>query len=147
VRIADAVHRLKVRGMPTVATTRQPRVLHVEDDPAVAASVRMLLRSAGFDIASAADGPSALQALEDGAIPLPDVLIVDFNLPGDMDGAEVAEAIARAAHHAVPTIVLSGELTNATLPWLPGVPIWPLAKPCAPQKLLEAVTCLASIQV
>ena len=67
------------------------------------------------------------------------VLLVDFNLPGSMDGTEVAEAACREMGYCVPTIILSGNLPNAEVPWMPGVPVLPMAKPVEPELLCKAV--------
>ncbi len=119
-------------------------VLHVEDDPAVAASLALLLRLAGFRALSASDGESALRLVTNEGV-RPDALIVDFSLPGEMDGSETAEAVSRALHESIPTIMLSGELANASLPWLPGVPIWPMAKPAQPDLMVKAVETFVAL--
>jgi DNA-binding response OmpR family regulator len=119
-------------------------VLHVEDDAAVAASTELLLRLAGFRTAQATDGEAALQLVIDEGLH-PDVLIVDSNLPGEMDGCETVEALCRALHESLPTILLSGELANAALPWVPGAPLWPMAKPAQPDLLVRAVETFADL--
>ncbi len=129
--------------MPQVQATRGV-VLHIEDDAAVAASIELLLRLAGFRTVLATDGESALRLVADDGLH-PDVLIVDSNLPGEMDGGETVEALCRALHEPLPTIMLSGELANATLPWVPGAPIWPMAKPAHPDLLVRAVEAFAAL--
>jgi two-component system, chemotaxis family, CheB/CheR fusion protein len=113
-------------------------VLHIEDDPEVGAGVATLLRSYGYRALTAVDGPEALQLVRPGEPP-PDLLIVDFNLPGDMDGADAAEAVCRAVGHVLPTVILSGELTSAGLPWLPGAPLFLARKPIDPEIFLQVV--------
>jgi DNA-binding response OmpR family regulator len=129
--------------MPQVQATRGI-VLHVEDDAAVADSTELLLRLAGFRTIRATDGEAALKLVADEDLH-PDVLIVDSSLPGDMDGGETVEALCRALHEALPTILLSGELANATLPWVPGAPFWPMAKPAHPELLVHAVEAFAEL--
>jgi DNA-binding response OmpR family regulator len=41
---------------------------------------------------------------------------MDFMLPGDMDGADVAQEICRMLGHVVPTLFLSGELGRDRAP-------------------------------
>ena len=77
----------------------------------------------------------------------PDILIIDFNLPGAMDGAELAEEVCRAMGHCIPTILLSGELANAEMPWMPGVPVLPLSKPADPELLLKAVETFGEFEL
>lgn len=119
-------------------------VLHIEDDEAVRTSIAVLLKSAGYQVVSAADGPGALELVKAGNL-LPDVLIVDFVLPGPMDGTEAAEAICATAEHVIPTIMLSGELANAALPWLPGTPLFCARKPCDPAILVRVVASFATL--
>ena len=67
------------------------RVLLVDDHDVGRRSLARLLDALGFDVTSAADGASALAALEVG--PRFDYLLTDVRLP-DLDGREIVE-IAR----------------------------------------------------
>jgi two-component system CheB/CheR fusion protein len=117
-------------------------VLHVEDDEQLAANVAALLRAQGHVPLKATDGTAALALLGRAA---PDVLIMDFNLPGEMDGADVVQEICRSLGHVVPTIFLSGELANAAMPWLPGAPLLFMAKPADAEILLKVVESFAAL--
>jgi PleD family two-component response regulator len=64
-------------------------VLVVEDDEDTAASLAILLRLYGYEVEVAADGPSALRAVQ--ASP-PDVVLLDIGLP-KMNGWLVAKRI------------------------------------------------------
>ncbi len=75
----------------------------------------------------------------------PDVLIADFVLPGDMDGADVVQAICSHLRLPIPTILLSGQLASAGLPWLPGVPMLCAPKPFDSELLLEVVQTFAEL--
>jgi len=104
-------------GAEMIEAAENPGViLHVEDDRLLAASVGTLLKTQGYTTLTAGDGPSALEwVMQRGA--RPDLLIIDFNLPGDMDGTEVAEAVCRSLGHVLPIILLRG---NCTTPACPG---------------------------
>jgi PAS domain S-box-containing protein len=67
------------------------RVLVVEDSPDGADTLAKLLRVNGHAVRTAADGPSALEAV--GAFQ-PDVILLDIGLPG-MSGYEVATQLRR----------------------------------------------------
>jgi DNA-binding response OmpR family regulator len=128
---------------PTTRAERSFVVLHVEDDEQLAASITQLMRAAGFEPQSATDGASALERIAHGESP--DVLIMDVNLPGEMDGADVAQEICHALGHVVPTIFLSGRLSDVGLPWLPGAPMLFVAKPIDADVLVKVVDSFAGL--
>jgi two-component system KDP operon response regulator KdpE len=61
------------------------RVLVVDDDPQLSRALRITLRAAGYEVATAADGRSALRRAADDH---PDLVVLDLGLP-DLDGTEV----------------------------------------------------------
>jgi DNA-binding response OmpR family regulator len=82
--------------------TAQARILVVDDDEAILDSLRRALELEGLDVAVAADGTAALQAVRtDG----PDAIVLDVGLP-DINGRIVAARI-RAAGLATPILILS----------------------------------------
>ena|SRR5688500_10283289 len=78
-------------------------ILLVDDHPVVRASVRDLLRDAGYDVAEAANGPQALRLLERSSF---DLLLVDYLLP-EMKGDTIAR-IAQARWPDLRVAFLSG---------------------------------------
>lgn len=120
------------------ASERRVTVLHVEDDADLARSLSLLLRASGYRAVTAHTADDALDLIGSQGL-RPDILIIDFQLGGPMDGAELAEEACRIMGHCVPTILLSGQLANSEMPWMPGVPVLPLAKPADPELLLKAV--------
>ena len=79
-----------------------PRVLVVDDEPAIRRFLRTSLAAQGYRVSEAEEGQAALDAMRRGA---PEVLVLDLGLPG-IDGFEVIRQL-RAAGSAVPIIVLS----------------------------------------
>jgi DNA-binding response OmpR family regulator len=77
------------------------RVLVVEDEPTIADAVAARLRAEGFEVTTAADGPSAVAA---AARIRPDLVVLDIMLPG-FDGLEVCRRIQ--ADRSVPVIMLT----------------------------------------
>lgn len=75
--------------MTAVNTERMPRVLLIEDDPAVREGARLALRRQGHDVAAAGTGEEGLGRL--GSF-RPDVVVLDLMLPG-MSGLEVCRRI------------------------------------------------------
>jgi CheY-like chemotaxis protein len=55
------------------------RILVVDDDFAISASLKEGLESAGYEVATAADG---LQAVEEASKAPPDLIFLDFHMPG-----------------------------------------------------------------
>ena len=78
------------------------RVLVVEDDPTVAEVVVSYLRHAGFEVAAAADGRTALDTIGDWR---PDLVVLDLMLPG-LDGWAVCGQL-RARDERLPVIMLT----------------------------------------
>jgi CheY-like chemotaxis protein len=63
------------------------RILIVDDDIDAAEALGELLRDCGHEVATAHDGP---QALDDARLRRPDVVLLDITMP-EMDGYEVAK--------------------------------------------------------
>lgn len=82
-------------------TGGQRRVLVVEDELTIAASVAARLRAEGFEVDLAHDGPSAVEAARKIE---PDLVVLDVMLPG-FDGLEVCRRIQ--AHRPVPVLMLT----------------------------------------
>jgi CheY-like chemotaxis protein len=79
------------------------KILIVDDDTAVQATIRLLLERAGHSVVTAGDGRKGLALFEAGDF---DLLFLDIFMPG-MDGFETM----RMVHHLrplVPIIVISG---------------------------------------
>ena len=79
------------------------RVLVVDDDPALAEMLTIVLRGEGFDTAVVGDGTRALPAVRDLR---PDVVLLDLMLPG-MNGIDVCRAIRTES--GVPIVMLTAK--------------------------------------
>ena len=77
------------------------RILVVDDEPAIVATMAPLLRSQGYDVVTALSGRAAIEAAERDH---PDLVVLDLGLP-DIEGVEVCRTIRR--DQAVPILVLS----------------------------------------
>jgi CheY-like chemotaxis protein len=101
---AAEAHASEPRPMPYPGgEMRGPgmRVLVVDDSEDSAESLAMLLRLGNHTVATAHDGPSALERF--GAF-VPEVVILDIGLPG-MDGYEVAQRIRTLPHGGEVTLI------------------------------------------
>ncbi len=74
-------------------THHRATVLLVDDEPDVRAIARKILQSLGYEVIEAADGPSALTALE--AADTVDLLFTDIVMPGGLNGAELAAEVKK----------------------------------------------------
>jgi len=77
------------------------RILVVDDEPNILASIVPLLQARGYDVFTAMTGRAALEAVERDE---PDLVILDLGLP-DLDGVVVCGQIR--AGHSTPIVVLS----------------------------------------
>ena len=84
----------------------KPRILVVDDDPRIAASVRRSLTYDGYDVDVVHDGSSAIDAVRSAP---PDVIVLDLMLPG-IDGLEVCRRL-RAAGDNVAVLMLTARST------------------------------------
>lgn len=78
------------------------RVLVVDDEPQILRALRINLHARQFDVITAADGMSALDAATSQR---PDLVVLDLGLP-DIDGVDVIRSLRSWTE--VPIIVLSG---------------------------------------
>ena len=84
-------------------------ILVIEDEPSIAQAVAARLRSEGFVVRIATDGPSGVEACAREA---PDLVVLDLMLPG-LDGLSVCERIQ--AERPVPVLMLTARDSEADL--------------------------------
>jgi CheY-like chemotaxis protein len=122
------------------------RVLAIDDDGAICATVSVILERAGHQVVTAQDGRRGLAVLDAGQF---DLLLIDIFMP-EMDGLETIRVLRRSKP-SLPIIVMSGAMVDreTTPDYLSfgtklGA-IESLRKPFKPAALVEAVDrCLAS---
>jgi DNA-binding response OmpR family regulator len=87
------------------------RILVIEDEQQVRDLLMVVLREAGFDVSGARSGAEALTLLGEKG---PDLVLLDFQLPGGPSGLEVCRRLrADRATANVPIIVLTGQADEA----------------------------------
>jgi len=116
-----------------------PTILVIEDDGAIQGIVEEALNDGGFETAIAATGEEATSLLM-GKQAEYRALVTDINLPGRLDGWEVARA-AREIDPEFPVVYMTGAAADE---WgSKGVPNSILLnKPFAPAQLVTAVSQL-----
>ena len=134
-------------GLAATVSTRQdhaakiPRVgtiLVVEDDPEVREFVALSLSAVGHRVATAVDGLDALELTTQGGLQ-PDLILVDFNLPNDMNGLQVAAAVRKTLQCPVPVIVLTGDISAATQKEIATENFMQLTKPVREADLIRGI--------
>jgi DNA-binding response OmpR family regulator len=85
------------------------RILVIEDERSIASAVAARLRSEGYTVEIAADGPSGLESC---ARMQPDLVVLDLMLPG-IDGIEVCKRIQQ--DRAIPVLMLTARDSESDL--------------------------------
>ena len=98
----------------TSSTGRRGTVLIVEDDPSVRETLELLFAAEGYRTAVASSGTEALRLLADRTI-RPDVMLADYDLSGGMNGLVVIDAVRADIGRDFPAVMLTGDISTATL--------------------------------
>jgi two-component system KDP operon response regulator KdpE len=86
------------------------RILIVDDEPKLVRLVSEVLIATGFSILTAADGKRAIELT---AVELPDLIVLDIVLAGELDGFEVARRVREFSN--VPIIMLTAKARESDL--------------------------------
>ncbi|MCT2338429.1 MtrAB system response regulator MtrA [Corynebacterium sp. p3-SID1056] len=81
----------------------QPKILVVDDDPAINEMLTIVLEAEGFDTSSVQDGAEAVEAFHTYE---PDLILLDLMLPG-VNGIDICREIRRTS--AVPIVMLTAK--------------------------------------
>ena len=92
-------------------SSASPRLLVVEDERLVADSLLLVLRRLGYTVAALVDNGE--EAVKKTLELVPDLVLMDISLRGDMDGAEAARQIRLTTGR--PVVFLSGRSDPLTL--------------------------------
>lgn len=87
---------------------RSLKVLVIDDDPGIRQGLELVLDDWGCQYIVAADYSSALDALFEQSV-VPELLIVDFRLSGELDGIAVIELIQTEFNKPIPSILITGD--------------------------------------
>lgn len=117
--------------------TAVTRILIADDYPDALDVWDVYLRDAGFEVMTAADGREALSRARES---LPDLVVLDLEMPG-YTGIEVARALrAREETRAIPLIASTGcsDALQIEEAWRSGFDSV-LVKPCDPVTLVDEI--------
>lgn len=135
-------------GLKNRPKARQRLILLGEDDPVNTLLIRAALERDGNDVVSASDFEALVALVRDPALPSPDLIVSDLNMPAGNIG-HVFDALAeRHPTTDVPVLVLTGELDPAVCAdvMMKGAAAV-LSKPVMPQDLLRHVSELLLPQI
>jgi two-component system CheB/CheR fusion protein len=122
---------------------RQGKIVVVDDDPDLGELLELLLSEQGHSVKTAHDGASALKLVAAGAI-RPEIIISDYNLPGGMNGLAVLAGLRELLRHPVPGVILTGDISTASLAQIARHDCVQLSKPVVASELLKVVERLLS---
>ena len=113
------------------------RIVVVEDEASIAASVAARLRAEGFEVEVAGDGHAGVELCRTFR---PDLVVLDLMLPG-IDGLEVCRLVQRERH--LPVLMLTARDSEADLEVGLGVGADDyMTKPFSPRELVARVRAL-----
>jgi DNA-binding response OmpR family regulator len=110
------------------------RIAVIEDEETIAAAVAARLRTEGFDVAVAFDGPEGVELVRRFA---PDLVVLDLMLPG-LDGLDVCREIQR--DRSVPVVMLTARDSETDM--LVGLGVGAddyMTKPFSPRELVARI--------
>jgi CheY-like chemotaxis protein len=117
-------------------------VLLVEDEVLISRLIADRLSERGFAVYATASGEEAMLYLDSGE--RVDALVTDINLPGGMDGAQLARK-ARQRRPELPVVYTSGRYTSSDIAPLVPRSVF-LAKPFDPDDVCTLLARLTATQ-
>ncbi|MDZ7628341.1 MAG: chemotaxis protein CheB [Parvularculaceae bacterium] len=123
---------------PASETARSGAILLIEDDPEVSDLLSLTLTKEGYHVLAAPHGEAALSRIKTAAI-VPDLIVADFNLGKGDSGLQAAVKLQQSLKAEIPVIVLTGDITPATLREISLEKCVHLSKPVNPSKLTRVI--------
>ena len=113
------------------------KVLYVEDEAVNVALVARILKSTNWELITAADGPTGLKK---AASEVPDLILMDLKLPGDMNGLDVTAQIKASPElRHIPIVVITAEDVPTMLQCLEAGCSDHMGKPISVGRLLKTM--------
>ena len=119
------------------------KILLVDDDPDFVESTKLLLESNDYEVVTASDGESGLEAAKKEK---PDLMVLDVMMANDTEGFQIAQKIpGMPALKGLPVLMVTGIRSAMNLKWkfepdeswLPVENV--LEKPVDPERLLSEI--------
>ena len=139
--LSDAEQATQTVPVPPASTHQTGTILLVEDEEPLRDLMTKVLVKEGHDVIAMANAQEALAwASED--VDSPDLLLTDFDLHGGTTGLQLAQDLPDVLGETVPTIILTGDITKATLKGIASSPYHHVMKPVMPEVLLAMISDL-----
>jgi len=113
---------------------RTGSILVVDDDPSICVLLKQILTNQGHIVEVARKAATAMAAIASGAFQ-PDIILVDFNLPNDVDGLTLAAELREMLQRNTPVILLTGDISTDTLHEISGYDCLHMSKPLRAEDL------------
>jgi two-component system, chemotaxis family, CheB/CheR fusion protein len=121
-------------------------ILIVEDDPAVREMLAMLFEGEGHRTTAVPGSNEALALAARGALPSDVIIIADYNLPGDLTGAEVVARLRESQRREIPAIILTGDISSNTLRKIADASCVYFSKPAEPEMLTQQILAFLAVK-
>ncbi len=113
-------------------------ILVVEDDPDIRLLLQLVLTEEGHHVVAAEDAAQALDLVTYEET-RPAIVVVDYNLPGGVNGLELAAKLRGSLGLQAPVVVLTGDISTETLRDIAQENCIPLHKPVKPEILNRVI--------
>jgi len=102
----------KAQHHPSALAGGNRKILIVDDDPLVLSATVSIMEGWGYNTTGVPSSRHALDIISDNTL-VPELLILDYQLPGNLTGLDLYYAIKIQANTHIPGIIISGD-TNPT---------------------------------
>lgn len=131
-----------VPSRPSIRSARQKgTILMVEDEESLRDLLAEVLEQDGHKVIAKSGSQLALDWAS-GDVAAPDLLLTDFDLEDGSNGLTLAADLTDVLGVAVPTIILTGDITTATLNEIKATAFHQVVKPVMPEVLLALISDL-----
>jgi len=131
-------------AIPKAPPVDASSLLIVEDDPTVRDALELLFIDEGYQTATAISGIEVEALLQSGNF-VPDVVIADYNLPGERTGLEVVKNLRSTLKREIPALILTGDIATEILRRVVAAGCGYLHKPVNLGQLIRRVGDMAAV--